>query len=113
LYSGTGFLHIRREVYEAVQKRFALPVCNKQFNRPMIPFFLPMVHIAPAGPWYLSEDYAFCERARHCGYKVMADSSIRLWHIGKYHYGWEDAGLERERYDSFRMIIADKGKPGG
>ena len=63
-----------------------------------------------AGPWYLAEDYAFCERARQCGYKIMADTSIRLWHIGEYAYGWEDAGLERVRHDSFLFLIADEKK---
>ena len=56
----------------------------------------------------MGEDYAFCERARHCGFKIMADTSIRLWHIGEYAYGWEDAGLERPRHDSFLFLITDE-----
>lgn len=55
----------------------------------------------------MGEDYAFCERARQCGYKIMADTSIRLWHIGEYAYGWEDAGLEKVRHDSFLFMIGD------
>jgi hypothetical protein len=55
----------------------------------------------------LGEDYAFCERARQCGYKIMADTSIRLWHIGEYAYGWEDAGLEKVRHDSFLFMMED------
>ena len=31
---------------------------------------------------------------RECGYRLYADTSIRLWHIGSYRYGWKDAGLE-------------------
>jgi GT2 family glycosyltransferase len=46
-----------------------------------------MVHMSETGPWYLAEDYAFCERARQCGFKIMADTTIRLWHIGEYAYG--------------------------
>ena len=56
------------------------------------------------------EDYSFCERARQCGYKIMADTSIRLWHIGEYAYGWEDAGLEKVRHDSFLFMINDEKK---
>ncbi len=74
----------------------------------MIPFFQPMVLMAERGPWYLAEDYAFCERARQCGFKIMADTSIRLWHIGEYAYGWEDAGQERPRHDSFVLLIAEE-----
>ena len=59
------------------------------------------------GHWYLADDYSFCERARQCGYKIMADTSIRLWHIGEYAYGWEDAGLDRPRHDSFLFLLPD------
>ena len=107
LYAGAGFLHVRREVYRTIQERLALPTCNVHFGKPMIPFFQPMVHVSEAGPWYLAEDYAFCQRARECGYKIMADTSIRLWHIGEYAYGWEDAGLNRVRLDSLVLVVTD------
>jgi hypothetical protein len=71
----------------------------------MIPFFQPMVHVSPHGPWYLAEDYAFCERARQCGFKIVADTSIRLWHIGEFPYGWEDAGVDWPRHASFAFQI--------
>jgi len=71
----------------------------------MIPFFLPLLHPIEEGIWYLAEDYAFCERARQCGFKVMADTSVRLWHVGNYTYGWEDSGLERERTGSFTLHL--------
>ena len=32
---------------------------------------------------YLSEDYAFCYRAKHLGYTIWTDSSIKLGHIGE------------------------------
>jgi len=93
-YIGAGFLLTQRRVYDDIQRTFSLPVCNAQFGAPTIPYFLPMV-IADAdrGPyWYLSEDYAFCQRARGAGHAIMADTTIRLGHIGRYAYGWEDAG---------------------
>jgi hypothetical protein len=34
---------------------------------------------------YLTEDYA-SERARRCGYRLVADTTIRLQHIGAYGY---------------------------
>ncbi len=66
------------------------------------------MHGSEAGPWYLAEDYAFCERARQCGFKIMADTSIRLWHIGEYAYGWEDAGSQRPRRGSFVFLVGDQ-----
>jgi hypothetical protein len=60
---------------------------------------------SPAGNWYLAEDFAFCERARQCGYKIMADTTIRLWHHGSYGYTWEDAGKDKERYETFYFDV--------
>lgn len=99
-YIGTGFLLVRRAVFDAIQKAFSLPVCNTQFGAPMVPYFLPMVVADPAraGAYrYLGEDYAFCERARQVGHLTIVDTSIRLGHVGPYTYGWEDAGQVIER----------------
>lgn len=107
LYAAAGFLHVRREVYETIRQRLALPTCNERFRRPLVPYFLPMVRPIENGHWYLSEDYAFCHRAREVGFKIMADTTIRLRHLGEYAYGWEDAGLERPQCDSFVFMFAD------
>ena len=71
----------------------------------MIPFFQPMVHPCEDGHWYLAEDWAFCQRARQCGYKIMADTAIRLWHVGSYSYGWEDAGKGPERFGTYVLNL--------
>ncbi len=57
--------------------------------------------------WYLSEDFAFSHRARQAGYKIYADSTIRLGHIGRYTYAWEDAGMRLPRFGSFEFQVAD------
>ncbi len=113
LYAGAGFLHVRRHVYLTVQHRLGLPVTNERFGSPMVPFFQPMLHPIEDGTWYLAEDYAFCERARQCGFKVIADTTIRLWHVGSYTYGWEDSGLERERTGSFTLHLGPKPRDEG
>jgi hypothetical protein len=105
LYAATGFLHVRREVYLKVQHRLRLPVANQRFGAPMIPFFHPMLHPIEDGTWYLAEDYAFSQRVREGGFKIVADTSIRLWHIGTYPFGWEDAGFEPERSASFTLHL--------
>ena len=105
LYAGAGFLHVRRDVYLAIQKRQGLAMCNERFRLPMIPFFHSIVHACEDGHWYLAEDYAFCQRARASGFKIMADTTVRLWHHGNHAYGWEDAGRELERYDTFTLNL--------
>jgi hypothetical protein len=37
----------------------------------------------------------------------MADTTVRLFHIGNYHYGWEDAGRTVPRYGRFKFHLAD------
>jgi len=96
-YAATGFLLLQRLVFEDVQRHFGLPVCNTQFGVRCVPYFLPMVISHGDGFWYLGEDYSFCERARQAGHKIVVDTTIRLGHVGKYTYGWEDAGQATPR----------------
>ncbi|VTR94238.1 Uncharacterized protein OS=Pirellula staleyi (strain ATCC 27377 / DSM 6068 / ICPB 4128) GN=Psta_1297 PE=4 SV=1: Methyltransf_24 [Gemmata massiliana] len=106
-YCGFGFAHMRKEVLVAVHHKLQLPVCNRRFGTPLVPFFQPLVVGEPSGPWSLSEDYAFCERARQCGFPVVADTSIRLWHVGPYQYGWEDAGSPLVRIPDYTFRVSD------
>ena len=107
LYAATGFLHVRREVYLAMQNRLNLPICNSWFGRPMVPYFLPMLHQTELGPWYLGEDYAFCERARQCGIPILADTRIRLGHVGSHAFSWEEAGSATPRYATYNFQLSD------
>lgn len=54
---------------------------------------------------YLADDFAFCERAHRAGRPVFADTRIRLFHVGRYGYSWEDATGSRERYENVRMLL--------
>jgi len=104
-YCGFGFTHVRRAVFEAVREKLGLPVCNQRFASPLVPYFEPMSIPEASGRWSISEDYAFCERARQAGFTVMADTRIRLWHVGTYRYGWEDAGSTKERYGDYTFHL--------
>ncbi len=109
-YAPTGFLLIRRAVYDAVRERHALPTCRAETGRTLVPYFTPLVHPDGDGWWYLAEDFAFCERARQCGFAIWADSTIRIWHIGTYAYGWEDAGGGAKRYRNFQFRLTKPGE---
>jgi hypothetical protein len=102
-YAAAGFLLVRREVYEAVCQRLALPLCNTRFGRGVWPLFQPLTVFDDGVHRYLTEDYAFCHRARQAGFKIMADTSIRLWRFGSYPFSWEDAGSEPERLATFHV----------
>jgi hypothetical protein len=105
-YAATGFLLTRRAVYDDVARHAALPSCNARFGRPMVPYFLPMLVPDGDGQWYLGEDFAFSERARRAGHRVMADTTIRLFHIGRYGHSWEDAGTALPRYAHFDFHVS-------
>jgi hypothetical protein len=100
-YVSAGFLHVRREVYQTIQSKLALPVCSVNSGRPLVPYFLPLVIPAGNDHVYLADDYAFCERARQAGFKVMVDTRVRLWHLGDGRSSWEEAAQSRPRHEAF------------
>lgn len=107
-YAGTGFMLVRRQVYESMHQQLQLPVCNERFARPLIPFFAPMQIPTNPGYWYLAEDYAFCHRARQCGFRIMADTRIRLWHVGTRICGWESPADSPQRFDAFTLTLVEQ-----
>jgi len=95
----------RSAVYRDIERTLQLPTCNQGRGLPIVPYFLPLIVPDRNGQWYLGEDYAFCERARQCGYKVFADTTIRVHHIGNYRYSWEDAGSEVKRFATYNYEL--------
>ena len=106
-YAPGGFLLTHRRVYETIQQKLALTLCNQRRHRQpaFYPFFQPMIVPDEGEHFYLGEDFAFCERARQCGFEIIADSSQRLFHIGSYGYSWEDAGNGTTRYGAYTYRI--------
>jgi SAM-dependent methyltransferase len=107
-YAGTGFMAVHRDVVEAMIA--TMPECANSDLEPFWPLFdCAYLHdgqlvedptlIAGESAEYLSEDYAFCERARRLGYKVWLDPSSILGHISKTVYSvFNMKGVEiRER----------------
>lgn len=113
-WAGTGFLYTKRCVYEDIKTKLNLPDCAIGLKETITPYFMPFVIPGPSvngsePSWlYLGDDTSFCERARQVGYKVYADTTIRLDHIGKYRYSWEDISGTRERYEALSCHIKRK-----
>ena len=101
-YAATGFLRIKAAVLRRMVEELDLPHCNTHWGRGEWPFFQPSV--VPQGEGrrhYLGEDWAFSDRLARIGVTPMADTSIRLWHYGRYAFGWEDAGAEPRRFATY------------
>jgi hypothetical protein len=111
LYCGLGFVLTQRVLYETMQRQLGLPTCNERFQSPLVPYFMPVIAGEGEQAWLLGEDYSFCERARRCGFRVMADTSLRLWRVGPYRYGWEDAGRDVERFSDYTFHVTEPSPP--
>jgi hypothetical protein len=102
---GFGFALNHRDVYARIRDHARLPVCNRAWGETLVPYFMPMVAEDDGLPSYLAEDFAFCERATAAGISIFVDTTVRLWHVGTYPYGWEDAGRDVQRHDDYSFFI--------
>ena len=85
-YVSTGFVAIHREVVEYVARDMQ-PVVQGFY-----PMFLPMVVDTQHGHEHLSEDWAFCERAK--AMPIHAAAKPRLLHEGQFKYRMQDSLTE-------------------
>lgn len=90
-WGATGFMAAHRRVFERLASRPDMTICDVLHPWHFRPFYLPFIYDDPdGGHVLLSEDYAFCERARQEGFEVWLDPTVRLGHIGDYMYRLED-----------------------
>jgi hypothetical protein len=89
-----GFALIRRPVFEAIAQQSPVPFFAASPNPAGDPITIRA-----------AEDVGFCKRARAAGFKIVADTSIRLWKVGSALLGWEEAGGDRERHDDFTLHL--------
>jgi hypothetical protein len=106
---GAGFLRIKISALKHIAKTLKLPYCNMAERR-AYPFFQPMIADVDGVPCYFGEDYSFIRRCIEAGLRPVVDTTFRLWHIGDYAYGIEEAAgqyIERSR-----NLIYEIGRPG-
>lgn len=109
---GNGCMAVRREVLQAMVDH-GVPFC-RHGERKYWPFFQHKWEMIDGSPIDLSEDYYFAEEARKLGFKIWADTRIKLYHEGSYLYSWDDV-LEtkrgqRKQYNDLSFNIADANK---
>lgn len=82
-YAGTGFMAVHRDVINAIVKHDNMPLCHDDDpNLTMYPLFTPAPIQFDDGWQYLSEDWAFCQRAENAGFDIWLDPSVIIGHMG-------------------------------
>lgn len=85
---GTGFMLIKREVYEGLVGKLptylnnVMDIQNPQNGEKINEFFATCIE--EESGLLLSEDYYFCKKARENGFKVWAAPWVELAHVGTY-----------------------------
>jgi hypothetical protein len=85
-YVGTGFMCIKREVFEAMRdaypdSRYRADYGNREMEFDFWPMSVYRKNQEDEGR-YLSEDWYFCQRWLDMGGKIYADSKVLLRHVG-------------------------------
>lgn len=79
-WGATGFMAIPRNVLASMA--VGVRKAKIEDDLAVYPFFLPMLYEAGGDLIWLSEDYAFCARAREKGFKIWMDTRCQIGHIG-------------------------------
>lgn len=104
VWAATGFLATHRRVLERLAQRPDMPVCHASGRMRHRPFYLPFVAPNDDGEdILLSEDWAFCERARQEGFTVHLNPAVRLLHLGLHPFRGEDAAQAPLPEQPFRV----------
>ncbi len=111
-WAGGGFMAVHRKVYEALAED--LPLLHRNDDLRHYPFYSTMLSQDPTMsedyPILLSEDWAFCERARKAGYSTWLNTNVRLTHFGVTAFTLENllsAPIERQTLDVERQMNGD------
>ena len=90
-FLATGFMAVHRKVFQKLTEHSEVVESMKTSKTPFWTFYLQKTIPWPGDQYlYLSEDFAFCHRAREMGFEIWLDPAIRLGHMGAYAYRLED-----------------------
>lgn len=107
----TGFIATARRVFERLAKD--LPLCHRSESWKFYPFYqeYPVPSDRDPEDWvWLSEDYAFCDRAKLAGFQSYLNPAVRLLHLGQYPFSLNDLGKPEQVAQPIRMTYLADGR---
>ena len=106
-YLSTGCLAVRREVIESMKNQSELIDIHHcvHGDYKYWSFFQQRDVIINGIPEDTSEDWFFCNNASKLGYKIYADTTVMLGHIGNYEFTVQDIPNFKNRVISENVII--------
>ena len=114
--TGTGFMLIKREVFEKLDKHPAVKPFNNDIglDPALNPYMKTYFDTAVRENRYYSEDWTFCENWRDLGGKIWVDKRVLLKHTGTYVFDY--AAQDKLYQDLHAMAQAnqapvDRGAP--
>lgn len=120
-YGASGFMAIHRSVLAKLAEGMPLLHANAAWR--FYPFYHTEIVDEPhVGPILLSEDFAFCAKAREAGFETYLNPAVRLGHLGEHIYTLEDMAwkppyegvgvrLTRDEGTTYSVEIAGEAPP--
>ena len=108
LYTGTGFMMIKRHVVSEMMDHYrhalAFEMPDGNYYEQTRVEYVDLFDTITSGAneqdkrVYLTEDYAFCHRARECGFEVWSHKHVKLTHTGMHTFSFNGEQDMLERY---------------
>jgi hypothetical protein len=102
--TGTGFLLIKRDVFEKLDAHPATKPFNNDIGLPveLNPYMKTYFDTAVRENRYYSEDWTFCENWRDIGGQVWVDKRVLLRHVGTYTF---DYATHEQLYKDLKQMF--------
>ncbi len=108
IYVATGFMMIKRKVVETMCEHFKDELTFKyQGDDNYVDLFGTLID---DNGLYLTEDFAFCHRARSLGFKAFMSKRFELPHLGQMEYSAASETEFLEEYERAGRITINKDK---
>ena len=104
IFVATGFMMVKRNVIETMMEHYGdeLRFVYQGSDR-YVDLFAPIID-EDNGRLYLTEDYAFCKRARKLGFKCFMSKRFELPHTGPMEFSADGEASMLKRYEEMGRV---------